>query len=76
LFTNLDYVRHYNYQAMKKSIEIEARTTKEAIEQSLKTLKVKRDQVEIKILAEGEKGLFGMEGASKAKVRVTVKDSA
>lgn len=58
---------------MRRSIEVKARTTQEAIQISLKKLGVRRDQVEIKVLSEGEKGLFGMEGASQPKVRVTVK---
>ena len=53
--------------------EIEAKTTKEAIKIALQTLKVKRKYVEIKILREEHKGLFGMEGAELAKIKVTVK---
>ena len=44
----------------KKSIEIEAKTTQEAIKMALKKLKVKKEEVEIRVLREENKGLFGM----------------
>ncbi|MFH1790434.1 MAG: Jag N-terminal domain-containing protein [Candidatus Omnitrophota bacterium] len=55
------------------SIEVEAKTTKEAIRLALKKLKIKRSDADIKILREEHKGLFGMEGAEPAKVRVSSK---
>ena len=55
------------------SIEIEAKTTKEAISIALKKLKAKKEDVEIKILREEHKGLFGMEGAELAKIKATLK---
>ena len=54
-------------------IEVEAKTTKEAIKTALRQLNVKKEDVEIKILREEQKGLFGMEGAEPAKIKVTVK---
>jgi len=57
----------------KKSIEIEGNTTKEAIQKALKLLDVTKDKVEIKILCEECKGLFGMGGQKLAKVKVTLK---
>jgi len=59
---------------MGKSIEIEAKTTKEAIQIALKKLGVTKDKVKVEILKEECKGLFGMEGAEQAKVKVTVRD--
>ena len=56
-----------------KSIEIEGPTTKEAIKKALRFLNVPRDSVIIKVLCEEKKGLFGMEGAKPAKVKVTLK---
>tara|TARA_B100000315_G_C14516551_1_gene559446 strand:- start:392 stop:580 length:189 start_codon:yes stop_codon:yes gene_type:complete len=56
-----------------KSIEIEAKTTKEAIKIALKKLNVTKNDVEIKILREEHKGLFGMEGAELAKIKATLK---
>jgi len=57
----------------KKSIEVEAKTTKEAIQKALTFLGASKDQVEIKILREESKGLFGMEGQKLAKVKVIIK---
>jgi len=56
-----------------ESVEVEAKTTKEAIKIALDKLNVKKDEVDIKILREEHKGLFGMEGAELAKIKVTVK---
>ena len=57
----------------KKSIEVQGKTTKEAIDTALKKLKVSKEQVNIKILSEEHKGLFGMHGNRLAKVKVTLK---
>jgi spoIIIJ-associated protein len=57
----------------KKSIEIEAKTTKEAIKIALRELRADREDVDIRILREEHKGLFGMEGAELAKVKVALK---
>ena len=55
------------------SIEVEDKTVESAIKEALQKLKLQRSQVEIEILAEGEKGLFGMRGGKPAKVRVSRK---
>jgi spoIIIJ-associated protein len=55
------------------SLEIEGKTTEEAVKKALKEFKVSRSQVKIQVLSEEEKGLFGMPGAKPAKVRVTLK---
>lgn len=55
-----------------KSVEVEGRTSQEAIKLALKSLGVSRRQVKIEILSEEDKGLFGMEGARPARVRVTL----
>ncbi len=57
-------------------IEAEGNTVKEAIGKALKALGAKRKDVEIKVLAEGERGLFNMNGAKPARVRATVKKHA
>ena len=59
---------------MKKSIEAQGKTTAEAINKALEKLGVAKDKVDIKVLAEENKGLFGMKGAKQAKVRVTLKE--
>lgn len=56
-----------------KQIEIEAKSTKEAIAIALKKLGAKRDDVEINVLSEESRGLFGMIGRKEAKVRVILK---
>ncbi len=55
------------------TIEVEGKTTKEAIDIALKKLRVTKDKVDIKILSEEHKGLFGMNGHKLAKVKVTLK---
>lgn len=55
----------------KISIEVEGKTVEEAIKKALHELKVPRNKVKIEVLSEEEKGLFGMAGASPAKVRVS-----
>jgi len=55
------------------SIEIEGKTVEVAIKIALKQLKLPRNQVDIEILSEGKKGLFGMPGGKPAKVRVSPK---
>ena len=57
-----------------KSIEVEGKTTKEAIHLALQKLGVTRDKVQIKVLSEGHRGLFGMEGLKLTKVKVTLKE--
>ncbi|MBN1585839.1 MAG: Jag N-terminal domain-containing protein [Candidatus Omnitrophica bacterium] len=59
----------------RRMVEVEGRTAKEAIDEGLRQLGVGRDQVEIRVLAEENRGLFGMGGAKLAKVRISVKES-
>lgn len=56
-----------------KTITVEAPTTEEAIKKALETLHAKEQEVKIKVLKEEHKGLFGMEGAKLAKIKVTLK---
>ena len=55
-----------------KSIIVEAATINKAIAQALVKLGTTKDRVEVEILREGKKGLFGMEGAYPAKIRVKI----
>ena len=57
--------------SLKKSVEIEGKTVEEAIRKALKELRLPRAKAKIEVLSEEEKGLFGMEGAKPAKVRVS-----
>ncbi|MFH1245860.1 MAG: Jag N-terminal domain-containing protein, partial [Candidatus Omnitrophota bacterium] len=43
----------------KNVIEVEGKTVSEAIKKALKQLNTTKDKVEIKVLSEEEKGLFG-----------------
>jgi spoIIIJ-associated protein len=56
----------------RTNIEIIAPTVEEAVEKGLNDLGITRDSVEIEILDEGGKGLFGL-GNRQARVRLTVK---
>ena len=56
-----------------KNIEIEGSTVEDAISKALKKLGVRRDEIEIKVLCEETKGLFGMEGAKPAKIKVVLR---
>jgi spoIIIJ-associated protein len=55
-----------------RSIETEGDSIDLAIEKALQTLQVGRDQVEVEILADATKGLFGF-GGKRARVRATVR---
>lgn len=56
-----------------RSVEIIARSVEEAIDEGLEKLGANRDEVEITVLDEGNKGLFGILGAKQAKVRLEFK---
>ena len=53
--------------------EFEGATVEDAIKKALKTLKVSRDDIVVKIVCEEKRGLFGMEGAKPAKIKVQLK---
>ena len=55
-----------------KTIEFEGKTFDEAVCKAMTALKVSRDQLNIKLLSEEKKGLFGMAGAKPAKIRVSI----
>ena len=59
-----------------RQIDVKGATAKEAIEKGLEKLGVSRDKVEVKVLSEENRGLFGMKGARQAKVRITLKDDS
>ncbi len=56
-----------------KELEVRGKTVEEAIKKGLNELGVAREEVEIKILDEGRAGLFGLMGASPAKVKLIIK---
>ena len=57
-----------------KKLETSARTVEEAIEQGLKELGVGIGDVDVQVLEEGSKGLFGLFGSRLAKVSLTVRE--
>ena len=59
---------------MLKELETSGKNIDDAIEAGLKELNCSKEDVEIKILDEGTKGLFGLMGAKPAKVLLTLKD--
>lgn len=56
----------------RKSYEFEGRTVEEAITNAVKILRVSRETLQIKVVREEQRGLFGMEGAKLAKIKVTL----
>ena len=54
------------------TIEVEAKTVELAIKEALGKLHATEKEVTIKVLKEEQKGLFGMQGAEPAKVRVAL----
>ena len=56
-----------------KFIEVEGPTIEEAIKKALSILNVPRNAVNVRVVCEEKKGLFGMSGANPAKIKVTVK---
>jgi len=58
----------------RATIEIIAPTINEAIEKGLADLELTRDEVDIEILDEGSRGLFGL-GSHQARVRLIVKQN-
>jgi spoIIIJ-associated protein len=52
--------------------EYEGNSVEEAIKLALTELGLPKDRIKFHILTEGNRGLFGMEGAKKAKIRVTI----
>jgi spoIIIJ-associated protein len=56
---------------MERTVEIEGADVEEAVTAGLAELQVERDAVEIEVLDEGGRGVFGI-GARQARVRLTV----
>lgn len=56
-----------------KSVVKVSKTVEEALAEALKELEVEEDRVEVEIIEEASRGLFGLIGAKEAKIRVTVK---
>ena len=57
-----------------KFAEKTGKTVEEAVKNALEALNVTEDQVDIQVLEEPNKGIFGLIGSRPARVRVTVKE--
>lgn len=55
-----------------KNVTIERATVDEAVKAALEELKSEREEVEIEVISEPSKGLFGLIGSKNAKVKVTI----
>jgi spoIIIJ-associated protein len=53
--------------------EFEGNTLDEAINKAVLKFGVPKNRLDIKIVCEEKRGLFGMRGAKSAKIKVTVK---
>jgi len=53
--------------------EFEGNTLDEAINKAVQALGVPKNKLNIKIVCEEKRGLFGMQGAKNAKIKVTKK---
>ena len=58
-----------------KQYEFSARTEDEAVEMGLQELGVSIADVDVQVVEEGSKGLFGLFGSRPVKVRLTLKDT-
>ena len=58
----------------KKTIEVEGSTVEDAIKKALKFFNVSREALNVKVVCEEKRGLFGMAGAKPAKIKVTIKE--
>ena len=59
---------------MSRTYEASAKTVEEAIEQGLQKMGLSIGEVDVQVLEEGSKGLFGLFGSRLAKVRLTAKE--
>jgi len=60
----------------EKAVEKIGKTVEEAVSAALNELNASYDDVEIEVIEEASKGLFGFLGSRPAKVKVSIKDSA
>lgn len=56
-----------------KSVVKVSKTVEEALAEALQELDVKEDKVEVEIIEEPSRGLFGLIGTKDAKIKVTIK---
>jgi len=56
-----------------ESLEFEGDTLDEAINKAVTALGIPKSKLDIKVVCEEKRGLFGMGGAKSAKIKVTIK---
>jgi spoIIIJ-associated protein len=61
---------------IQNELEFKGRTVEEAVKKAISILKVSKKNLRIKVVAEEQKGLFGMDGAKPAKILVSVLSKA
>jgi spoIIIJ-associated protein len=59
---------------VNKVVETTGRSVEEAVKNALNELNISKDKVDVVVLDEGNKGLFGLLGSKLARVKVTVKN--
>ena len=64
-----------NENEENKAVQVSGKTVQEAIEQGLAQLDLTQDQVDVEIIQEGSRGIFGF-GAEEAVVKLTTKIAA
>ncbi|MFA5104725.1 MAG: RNA-binding cell elongation regulator Jag/EloR [Candidatus Margulisiibacteriota bacterium] len=58
---------------MSSNVRMKGRTTEEAINSALEVLKATKEEVDIRVISEGEQGVLGMFGGKDAEVEVKLK---
>jgi len=58
----------------RKNIEVEGANVEDAIKKAVAILGASREDIVVKVVCEEQKGLFGMEGAKPAKIKVSIKN--
>lgn len=58
---------------MAKSVEITGKTLEEAVSMAAGELNVEKEKLDIEVIEEGNKGLFGLIGSKQARIKATVK---
>lgn len=55
------------------STEFEGISVEHALKTAVEKLKMSKDELQIKVLSEGQQGLFGLQGEKPAKIKITPK---
>jgi spoIIIJ-associated protein len=57
----------------KKSLEFDGATIEDAVKKAVLALGVSRERLNIMVVREEQRGLFGMQGASPAKIKASLR---